>query len=354
MKKTFLLMAAIAAMVCSCDKDGDCVPCQREEEQEQKAALRVSLNLEGDPQTKATNYVTAQAYETAVNDVQIFVFDSKGALATYLDADTKTNDITINTIYGEKTVYAVVNGPDLSGITTQEALEHTAVDLGANSTTASKGFVMVGSTTCNVSGTTATVTIAVKRLVARVALQKITNSLPASYGSLTVNNVMLINVAGNQNLECTASISTWYNKMGRKDEATSSSQIIDGTTYLASHPSLTFMSVGKSVANGGSLAPTTPYLFYTYQNNSTSEGSGWTNTFSARKTKLVVTATIGGTKYYYPISINNPQRNTAHAVELTITGLGSSDPDKPVEKGAITATVTVDPWQNGEIYNATI
>ena len=353
MKKTFLIMAAVAAMVCSCDKDGDCVPCQKEKEQEQKAALRVSLNLEGDPQTRATNYVTAQAYETAVNDVQIFVFDSKGALATYLDADTKTSDITINTIYGQKTVYAVVNGPDLSGITTQDALEHTAVDLGANSTTTSKGFVMVGSNACNVSGTTATVSISVKRLVARVALQKITNSLPDSYGSLTVNSVMLINVAGNQNLECTASISTWYNKMGRKDGA-SATQIIDGTTNLASHPTLTFMSVGKSVENGGSLAPATPYLFYTYQNNSTSEGNGWSNTFSARKTRLVVTATIGGTKYYYPVSISNPQRNTAHTVELTITGLGSTDPDILVQKGAITATVTVDPWQNGAVYNETI
>lgn len=354
MKKTLLLMATIAAMVCSCDKDSDCVPCQKEEEQEQKAALRVSLNMEGDPQTRATNYVTAQPYETTVNDVQIFVFDSKGALATYMDADTKTSDITINTIYGEKTVYAVVNGPDLSSITTQEALEHTAVDLGANSTTGSKGFVMVGSSTCNVSGSTAAVSIAVKRLVARVALQKITNALPASYGSLTVNNVMLINVAGNQNLECTASISTWYNKMGRKDGATSSSQIIDGTTNLATHPTLTFKKIDASVSNGAEHKPATPYLFYTYQNNCTAEGSGWVTTFSARKTRLVITATIGGTKYYYPVSINNPQRNTAHTVELTITGLGSTDPDILVEKGAITATVTVDPWQNGEIYNATI
>ena len=354
MKKTLLLMAAVAAMACSCDGDKDCIPCQKEEGQEQKATLQVSLDLEGEPQTRVTNYVTAQAYETAVNDVQIFVFDSKGALATYLDADTKTSGISINTIYGEKTVYAVVNGPDLSEITTQNELENTAVDLGANSTTTSKGFVMVGSSTCNVSGSTATVSIAVKRLVARVALQKITNSLPASYGSLTVNNVMLINVAGNQNLECTAAISKWYNKMGRKDGATSSSQIIDGTTNLASHPSLTFMSVSKTVANGSSLAPATPYLFYTYQNNCTAEGSGWATTFSARKTRLVVTATIGGTKYYYPISIDSPNRNTAYTVELTITGLGSSDPDILVEKGAITATVTVDPWQSGAVYNETI
>ena len=341
MKKTFLIMAAVASMVCSCDKDGDCVPCQKEEEQ-QTAALRVSLNLEGDPQTRATNYVTAQPYETAVNDVQILVFDSKGALATYLDADTRTSGITINTIYGEKTVYAVVNGPDLSGVTTQEALEHTAVDLG------------VGATTCSVSGATATVSIAVKRLVARVALQKITNALPDSYGSLTVNSVMLINVAGNQNLECTAAITEWYNRMGRRDDATSSSQIIDGAANAASHPTLTFRKVDATVANGAEHKPATPYLFYTYPNSSGYEGEGWTDSFSARKTRLVVTATIGGTRYYYPVSINMPQRNTAHTVELTITGLGSSDPDILVEKGAITAAVTVDPWQNGAVYTETI
>ena len=346
-------MAAIASMACSCDKDGDCIPCQ--EEQEKTATLSISLDLEGEPRTKATNYVTAQAYETAVNDVQIFVFDSNGALNAYVDADKQTTGISISTIYGDKTVWAVVNGPDLSTITTLSALQKTAVNLSANKTDATQGFLMAGSTTCSVEGTTASASIAVKRLVARVALQKVTNSLPASYGSLTINNVMLINVAGNQNLECTASISTWYNKMGRMDGATSSSNIIDGSTYPASLPELTFKSVNTSVNNGASHAPTTPYLFYTYQNNSTAEGGGWTSdNFSARKTRLVVTATIGGTKYYYPVSITNPTRNTAHTVELTIIGLGSTDPDKPVQKGAITATVTVDPWQDGAIYETTI
>ena len=354
MKKTLLLMAAVAAMACSCDGDKDCIPCQKEEGQEQTATLQVSLDLEGEPQTRVTNYVTAQPYETAVNDVQIFVFDSKGALATYLDADTKTTGISINTIYGQKTVYAVVNGPDLSAITTQEELEHTAVDLGVNSTTTSKGFVMVGSNACNVSGTTATVSISVKRLVARVALQKITNSLPDSYGSLTVNSVMLINVAGNQNLECTASISTWYNKMGRKDGATAATQIIDGSTNAASCPTLTFAAPGASVANGAAHAPSTPHLFYCFPNSTSTDKTGWESTFTARKTRLVVAATINSTKYYYPVVINTPERNKAYTVELTITGLGSTDPDQPVSKGAITAAVTVQGWQSGATYEETI
>ena len=351
MKKTLFIMAAIAAMACSCDKNADYEPCQ---EAETKATLNVSLDFEDEPQTRATSYVTAQTYETKVNDVQVLVFDSSGALNAYVDADTKTSGISISTTAGSKTVWAVVNGPNLSSITTLSALQSTAVDLGANSTTETTGFVMAGSTTCTVGSSAATASVAVKRLVARVALQKINNSLPASYGALTVNNVTLINVAGNQNIAGSASVSTWYNKMGRKDGATATGQIIDGSTYVASHPTLTFKSVGTSVANGGSLTPTTPYLFYTFPNPTTSDGQGWSSSFTARKTRLVVAATIGGTKYYYPVVIDTPARNTAYTVELTITGLGSTDPDKPVQKGSITASVTVEGWASGAVYNETI
>ena len=349
MKKGIFIMAAIAAIVCSCEPENDCLPCQ----EEKTATLNVSLDFENDTQTKATSYVTSQTYETAVNNVQVLVFDSTGALNAYVDADKSVAGITINTTTGSKTVWAIVNGPDLSSVTTIGGMTAKTIDLGDNSTTASAGFVMAGSTTCTVSSTT-TASISVRRLVARIALQKVNNSLPASYGAITINNVTLINVVGNQNLNGSASISTWYNKMGRKDGATASSQIIDGSTNAASCPTLTFKSVGSSVTNGSSLTPSTPYLFYTYPNSTTTDATGWTESFTARKTRLVVTATISGTKYYYPIVIDAPARNTAYTVELTITGLGSTDPDKPVVKGSITASVTVQGWSAGAVYEETI
>ena len=159
MKKTLFIMAAIAAMACSCDKNSDCEPCQGAET---KATLNVSLDFEDEPQTRATSYVTAQTYETKVNDVQVLVFDSTGALNAYVDADTKTSGISISTTAGSKTVWAVVNGPNLSSITTLSALQSTAVDLGANSTTETTGFVMAGSTTCTVGSSAATASVAVK------------------------------------------------------------------------------------------------------------------------------------------------------------------------------------------------
>ena len=350
MKKGIFIMAAIAAIACSCEPEKDCLPCQ----EEKTATLNVSLDFEDDNHTKATSYVTSQTYETTVNNVQVLVFDSTGALNAYVDADKSVTGITINTTAGSKTVWAVVNGPDLSSVTTVSGLSAMAIDLGDNSTTASAGFVMAGSTTCTVSSSTATASISVRRFVARVALAKVSNSLPDSYGSLTVNSVALINVVGNQNLAGAATPSTWYNKMGRKDGATASSQIIDGSSYLASCPTLTFKSISSSVANGSSLTPSTPYLLYCYPNSTSTDAEGWSSSFTARKTRLVVTATISGTKYFYPIVIDAPTRNTAYTVELTITGLGSSDPDQPVVKGSITASVSVQGWSAGAVYEETI
>lgn len=345
-------MAAIAAMVCSCDKDSDCIPCQ--EKNQIEATLKVNLGFEDDMQTKATAYITAQPYETAINDVQVLVFDSSGALNAYVDADTKTSGINIKTTTGSKTICAIVNGPDLSSVTTIPELNAKTIDLGDNSITSTAGFVMAGSASCNVTTSSQNVNVTVRRFVSRVALQKVNNALPASYGAMTINNVTLINVVGNQNLAGAATASTWYNKMGRKDGSTTSSHIIDGSTYLASHPTLTFKSVESSVANGVSHTPSTPYLFYTFPNSTITDVCGWVSPFTARKTRLVVAATISGKKYYYPVVIDTPIRNYAYTVELTITGLGSTDPDKPVSKGAINASVTVEGWATGSIYDETI
>ena len=353
MKKTFSILALAAAVLCSCDKNADCVPCQKAEENQEPATLSVSLGFD-DPETRAvTAYTTAQDYEKAVNSVQILVFDASGKINMYKDAGTTVSDIQLSTTAGQKTVWAVVNGPDLSAVANLSALQAKAVDLADNSLTKTEGFVMAGSTSCTVSATGGTAAVTVSRLVSRVALQKVTNSLPSGYGALKIDNVTLINVVGNQNLAGNASIATWYNKMGRKDGG-AQADIIDGSTNKASCPSLTFVAPAATVNNGAAHTPATPHLFYCYPNATSADANGWVSSFTARKTRLVVAATISGTKYYYPVTINTPERNKAYTVELTITGLGSTDPDQPVSKGAITASVTVQGWQTGATYEETI
>jgi hypothetical protein len=353
MRKTISILAMAAAVLCSCDKNADCVPC---EDQQETGTLAVSLLFDEGAQTKAvTSFTTSQTYEKQVNKVQIFVFDESGKINIYKDAGTTQSNISISTTTGKKTIWAVVNGPDLSEVASLAELEDTALDLAANSTTAATGFVMAGSTSCTVSASAATANISVSRLVARVALQKVTNQLPDGYGALTIDSVVLTNVAGNQNIAGDATPATWYNKMGRKDGATESSQIIDGETNKASCEALTFKSVKQEVAHGSNLNITTPYLFYSFPNSNTAGSTGWVNPFTARASRLVVTATIDGVKYYYPVTLSKKlERNKAYTVEITITGLGSTDPDKPIEKGGLTAAITVLDWVDGGSYEETL
>ena len=353
MRKTISILAMAAAVLCSCDKNADCVPC---EDQQETGTLAVSLLFDEGAQTKAvTSFTTSQTYEKQVNKVQIFVFDESGKINIYKDAGTTQSNISISTTTGKKTIWAVVNGPDLSEVASLAELEDTAIDLAANSTTAATGFVMAGSTSCTVSASAATANISVSRLVARVALQKVTNQLPDGYGALTIDNVVLTNVAGNQNIAGDATPATWYNKMGRKDGATESSQIIDGETNKASCEALTFKSVKQEVAHGSNLNISTPYLFYSFPNSNTAGSTGWVNPFTARASRLVVTATIDGVKYYYPVTLSKKlERNKAYTVEITITGLGSTDPDKPIEKGGLTAAITVLDWVDGGSYEETL
>lgn len=350
-----LLTALLALSSCNKDINGgtDAAPLESGE-------IVLDLDFPEAEMTKAVSaYTTAQTYESQVNSVQILVFDSAGTIDKYLNAGTKTSGISISTVTGAKTVWAVVNGPDLKSCASLSALQSTAITLGGNnSTTASTGFIMAGSNTCTVSTSSVSCAITVSRFVSRVALVSVTNSLPASYGALTVNCAYLTNVVGNQTLAGNATAATWYNKFGRADETTQvSSHIIDGSTYKASCADLTFKSVSSgSAAVGASHTPSTPYLFYCFPNSSTVAPATFSTSFTAQRTVLVVKATVGSKAYYYPVVLDDavPARNAAYTVALTITGPGSDDPNKPVQKGTMSASITVSPWSSGAVYQETI
>ena len=138
MKKRIFMIAAACAALAACSKEpvGSAIVSQEE------GSIVFTVAGEDPAATKAVSaYTTAQTYESQVNKVQLFVFGSDGAINFYQNLGTSTSG-SISTTAGTKTVWAVVNGPDLSTIGTLSALQATAVDLSANSTTASTGFVM--------------------------------------------------------------------------------------------------------------------------------------------------------------------------------------------------------------------
>ncbi len=346
MKKEIIVLAVAALFsAASCSLD-DCETCPDGISQ---ARITLAVNTGDGEMTKAP-YISSEPYESKVSDVQVLVFDSKGRLNAY-KSSASTEKISMTTTYGVKTVWAVVNGPDLKAVKTLDALTSTVLDLSANKVSGGKGFVMTGSAEVNVDKADVPASVDVSRLTARVAICNIINKLPEAYSEMTIESIVLANVVGNQNISGTAAISTWYNKAGREDGGNADS-IIDGQDYTASCPELTFKKLGTEVLNGQKLENT--YCFYSYPNNTATDVPGWTNPFSKRKTRLIVTARIAGEKYYYPVVMESLERNKAYTVNMTITALGSTDPDKKVDKGTVTTTVNVLPWNTGAEYTTTI
>ena len=138
--------------------------------------------------------------------------------------------------------------------------------------------------------------------------------------------VYAINVVGSQNLAGAAGSAPSLNVGSDKGEV----------------PALLSKTVNRSISNGAAYTPAVPHLFYGYANA------------GATKTRLVVEADIAGRTYYYPVTMTSLERNKAYTVALTIRNLGSDDPDKPVEKGSVSVSISVAGWETGTSYDETI
>ncbi len=348
MKKLILLAASAALISISCEKQEQAV--HQEDGMGYMTVTAAEAGL-----TKAGQYTDQLTFETSLKSVQVLVFNEDDELENHLDLGTSVTSGKIRSKIGKKTVWVVANGPDLSGVKKPADVEQTVVSLSDHNRT--DGFVMAGMGSCSVlNETTSSVTVTISRLVARVALISIKNSLPAVLGDLKVERVFLANVVGNQNIAGTASPGLWYNKEGRCDEDPRQSlHIIDGSAYKASLPDLTYAEVGQTIANGSEFTPSSPYLFYSFANSSASTPNGFSSTFGAQRSVLVVAATVSGKLQYYPVILSNGlERNTASTVSLTILGFGGDDPNRKVMKGNFDTTIKISAWSAIPAYDETI
>ena len=305
--------------------------------------------------TKATSPdITALSHETRIEKVDIYVFESSGLLNLHHQTDKISEAIPLSVTTGDKEIWAVLNGPALGGIIRVSDLKEAIISLQDNQATPSGGtFTMAGSNTCKVTASgTAACNITAERFVARVRLTKVDVQLPVSYGSVTFPYIMLTNVVADQRLDGGKGQGVWYNKKGR----TESGAIIDGTSSAkAQAEAVTFYAWNKHVNNNTTVDLTgEPMYFYGFDNPATQDKTDAYGAFLEEPTRLVVAATISGRTYYYPVTIPGLARNKAYEVQLTITGLGSDDPDVIPQRGDASATVIVKSWGEGAVINETI
>ena len=347
MKKFLICFAALAAVTASCKKDS-----LHEEQTEGIVSIAIDCGSSG---TRAdTPNLSPQDYETAIRSVDILIFNEKGQLNVLHHTETVEEIIKVSVSTGQKDIWTVINGPDLSSVVRVADLRELKTMLEDNIVSGTgKGFVMVGNRSWNVTPTSEDTPciIDVHRFAARVALTQLNVQLPSGYENVKINNVMLINVVANQRLDGTATPSVWYNKKG----LTASGAIMDGSTgRSAEQPELTFKTSGATVKNNSSLPLTSPWYFYGYPNPTVSDSAEADGSFKAEQTRLVVSAEINGETFFYPVTLPTFERNKAYEVELTIKGLGSDSPDIIPEKGNVNATVTIKPWDPGAIVNEII
>ena len=268
------------------------------------------------------------ADEETVSNLQIFVFDDKGAVEDYLDAGASMSGEVI-TKEGEKTVVAIVNAPSLKNVTTRSGLFTRTSLLSDN---APRSMVMTGEVTA-VLQDGGNITIPVTRIISKVVLKKITLNFTSTTNAskeFRIQSIYLINVAGDNTYSATSEPTIWYNKLrdGYNDTGTGSFRLLSD-------------SVNTTVANKTSY--TRDHSFYCYPNLVSAES--FDSVWSPRHTMLVVEALLGNDRVYYPIELPVIGRNKSLVFEeLTITRKGSDQPYKPVEDGTCNITVTVVPW----------
>lgn len=265
--------------------------------------------------------------EAAVLHWSLLLFRD-GELADYGSSDS-TEPITRELEGGTYTACAVVNAPasfQPGTVQSLEGLDGTVSDLEDH---ALPGLIMVGKRSLRIPEDTedGIQTIHVDRLVFKAGVRKISVRMedPAvAARTFILQGVYLTNCPRKTRLgtdytrtEIPSDQSFWANRMGFQSDA-SVNGLLSDTGIDATLPSGSSHSV--------------PHYFYGCPNpvgtgSDTRSRSSW----SPRCTRIVIEATIGGTTYYYPISLPATSRNKTYiAEEAVIRGLGSLDPEEEV------------------------
>ena len=330
--------AAVAAMCfASCNKNEQApvIP-------DRPVKITVSVSGPRYSETKATSVTYSN--ESKVNNVQIYVFNN-GDLENYISVDNQKT-VEISATSGERTIWALVNAPQFSNISTVDQLKARTSDLADN---AVNGFVMAGSATQVLADGT-DVPVTVRRIVSRIAVQKITPQFTFSRESyvMEIQGIYLINVVGNATYDGEFIASgVWYNKLGH---------VIPEGSSVGECDDLLFDSPLATIQNGHPYE--VEHVFYPYPNPTATSGS-YPSSWSARRSMLVVEVKIltsGGSGTlpvnaigYYPVELPVLERNKSYIIEeIILTKNPGSTPYVPLDDDAVTATISVADWAGPE------
>lgn len=322
-------IAVVMFLLGSCQKECPDVPIT-----EIDGSCELTLSIESDKEgTKAiSNDTGLRAFESTVYRITYLVFASNGALEASNNVIGNTSSGIITVSAGAKTVYAFVNvdPSKLRFVTHESDLNYITVDLKDNVLAANKGLTMYGNSMVTILPGAKNVlkSITVSRHVARMVLGRITNALsgPLEGKDIDVDCVFLTNLAGCWPITGRVNYtpSKWYAKCGRAQGYADNRVYIWADTDTEAG-ALTCQELWEYLDWDDYIEPGAALYFFPHYTST--DHCGWAVPYTARYTRIVVVAEIDGEVYYYPVSITGAQPNKAYTLDLTITRLGSKDPD---------------------------
>ena len=275
----------------------------------------------------------------------VIVFNQDDASDHVWNSSGGGEDITCSVTSGRRyRAYAIANYPefgegafDPSEFSSEEDLLSFSSSLSGN---APDALTMFGCTEIITADGNIQKDIEVSRLAAAIGISRISVDFPRegnlASGSFVLKSIYCQNVftrcALGQDYGAPPDEdgSLWYNAMSLHGSGTNS-RLDSLTSEVDLNETLDFHE-GEYVTN---------HVFYVYPNPRPLDSDTRSATWSSRCTRLVIAASVGGTDYYYPITIPEIKRNHFyHVTEAVIRNLGSLDPEGAIP-GAIDVTLSV-------------
>ena len=115
----------------------------------------------------------------------------------------------------------------------------------------------------------------------------------------------------------------------------------EGAMERMSHPEMLFQELGRSF---GAARENVECTLYTYPNPVEEEGLG------RPFTRFVIAGVLDGKTCYYPINIPGLAAGRKYTMDITLTRMGSPDPDTPAESGTVILEIDTKPWAEFDGY----
>ena len=329
MKKIFICAAFAAVAMIACEK----------KDVELSGKPEEMVNLEIMIPEEATKVSGAGGNEEkTVVDYQVLIYDAtNNMLEAYLLHKDVASTIEMQCTTGPKEIVVMANAPDLSKVVSFNALKQTRSRLSDN---AVKKLVMEGHVSQTLKSGSNTVEVALERIVSKVVLSsiKVDFELPVYDAmSFVVKSAYLINAPADKSyLSKTADPTEWYNKLKRE-----SNNSVDAMLYEAVNSTITSPNTDSNA-----------HHFYCYPNPNKSDT--FSTDWSPRPTRLVVEAELGGTLYYYPVSLPELKQNTQCNVSLTVVRPGATSPEQDMDKYAAVFNIEIKDWYGPDTVTETI